>query len=108
MNPTRHFRAAVAPTPVPSMPRTAAEARASGSKLYFTGKVCPQGHVAPRRLSGGACTECDNERRGVGRRNETAAWLNAHEAAKRAAQDTMRSVDDDDGAQYAAQFADDE
>jgi HNH endonuclease len=37
---------------------TRAEARAAGSKFYFTGKECPRGHVVLRRVSSGSCTEC--------------------------------------------------
>lgn len=34
------------------------EAREAGLKLYFTGKPCPQGHIATRRVSGGTCSQC--------------------------------------------------
>lgn len=50
------------PTPSPetieSLPRTRAEAIACGSKHYFTGKPCPNGHVAPRFVSNFGCDEC--------------------------------------------------
>lgn len=36
---------------------TRKEALAAGMKVYFTGKPCPKGHVAMRRVSG-ACCEC--------------------------------------------------
>jgi hypothetical protein len=39
------------------LPSTRAAAKASGSKLYFTGKPCKHGHVAPRELKG-VCVEC--------------------------------------------------
>ena len=39
------------------LPRTRAEAKASGAKYYFTGTPCKYGHVAPRKPKG-ACTEC--------------------------------------------------
>lgn len=29
-----------------------------GEKYYFTGKLCPHGHIAVRFVSGGNCTEC--------------------------------------------------
>lgn len=35
-----------------------AAARAAGNKTYFTGKPCPQGHIAERSTSGGGCLEC--------------------------------------------------
>ena len=37
------------------------EAKASGSKTYFTGKPCPRGHVADRRVSSGTCCECKKQ-----------------------------------------------
>ena len=45
-------------TPASELPRSAAEARALGSKTYFTGKPCKNGHVAPRRTERSVCTEC--------------------------------------------------
>lgn len=41
-------------------PRTRVEAKASGSKYYFTGEPCKRGHVA-KRLTKGTCTECMKE-----------------------------------------------
>lgn len=40
------------------LPRTVKEARASGDKLYFTGKPCKRGHVSTRRTSNRKCNEC--------------------------------------------------
>ena len=37
-------------------------AKRNGMKRYFTGKPCPQGHVAERRTSTYACTACHAER----------------------------------------------
>jgi hypothetical protein len=34
-----------------------ADAKARDLKLYFTGKPCKRGHIAPRQLSG-TCVEC--------------------------------------------------
>lgn len=34
------------------------DAKAAGSKLYFTGKPCRNGHVALRRTDNGSCDEC--------------------------------------------------
>jgi 5-methylcytosine-specific restriction endonuclease McrA len=45
---------------IDSTPRalTRSEAKALGSKLYFTGKPCKQGHVAQRITINGYCLEC--------------------------------------------------
>lgn len=40
-----------------NMPKTRAEAKASGAKYYFTGEPCKHGHIAPRKTKG-ACIEC--------------------------------------------------
>lgn len=40
------------------LPRTLTEARASGSKHYFTGKPCSKGHIALRRTANQNCVEC--------------------------------------------------
>jgi len=40
-----------------SLPRTRAEAKASGATHYFTGEPCKHGHIAPRKTKG-ACVEC--------------------------------------------------
>lgn len=40
------------------LPRTPAEARASGSARYFTGKPCKHGHVSPRFTSNRRCIVC--------------------------------------------------
>ncbi|MBZ9659817.1 HNH endonuclease [Mesorhizobium sp. ESP-6-4] len=39
------------------LPRTRAEAKAAGNKLYFTGEPCKYGHIAPRYTTAG-CVEC--------------------------------------------------
>ena len=41
-------------------PSTRKEAIATGSDLYFTGKPCSRGHIAPRKAKG-ACVECMRE-----------------------------------------------
>ncbi|MBZ9888092.1 hypothetical protein LB559_09085 [Mesorhizobium sp. BR1-1-3] len=43
------------------LPRTRAEAKAIGSKWYFTGKPCKHGHVSMRYTSGGRCVECQSD-----------------------------------------------
>ena len=40
-----------------NLPKTRQEAKATGSKYYFTGEPCKHGHVAPRKTKG-ICVEC--------------------------------------------------
>jgi hypothetical protein len=40
-----------------TLPKSRAEAKATGAKYYFTGEPCKYGHVAPRKTKG-ACIEC--------------------------------------------------
>ena len=40
-----------------SLPKTRAEAKATGATHYFTGEPCKHGHIAPRKTKG-ACVEC--------------------------------------------------
>ena len=40
-----------------NLPKTRAEAKATGAKHYFTGEPCKHGHVAPRKTKG-SCVEC--------------------------------------------------
>jgi hypothetical protein len=40
-----------------NLPKTRAEAKASGAKYYFTGDPCKHGHIAPRKTKG-SCVEC--------------------------------------------------
>jgi hypothetical protein len=39
------------------LPKSRAEAKATGATHYFTGEPCKNGHVAPRKTKG-SCTEC--------------------------------------------------
>lgn len=41
----------------PILPKSRAEAKATGAKYYFTGEPCKHGHIAPRKTKG-ACVEC--------------------------------------------------
>ena len=43
-----------------NLPKTRAEAKATGAKFYFTGEPCKHGHIAPRKTKG-ACVECLKE-----------------------------------------------
>ena len=59
-------------------PKTRAEAKATGSKFYFTGEPCVRGHIALRKTKG-ACVECvkedwavDNEKRKAKPKSEAA------------------------------------
>ena len=40
-----------------TLPKSRAEAKATGAKYYFTGEPCTHGHIAPRKTKG-ACVEC--------------------------------------------------
>jgi 5-methylcytosine-specific restriction endonuclease McrA len=40
-----------------NLPKTRAEAKATGAKYYFTGEPCKHGEIAPRKTKG-ACVEC--------------------------------------------------
>lgn len=42
------------------LPREAA--LSEGSKYYFTGKPCPQGHISERRVTTRSCRECEIEK----------------------------------------------
>jgi hypothetical protein len=52
-------------------------AKANGRRLYFTGKPCRYGHIAPRRTDSGQCVDCVRERAAAWReenRNNIAAY----------------------------------
>lgn len=70
------------------LPRTVAEARASSSKYYFTGKPCgPKGHVAPRATGNQTCQACTNElsqRKYAERRERERPAREAEKAAREA------------------------
>lgn len=44
------------------LPRMAKEAAALGLSHYFTGKPCPNGHTASRRVASRGCTQCEAEK----------------------------------------------
>jgi 5-methylcytosine-specific restriction endonuclease McrA len=58
------------------LPKTREEARQVGSKAYFTGLFCKQGHVAKRWTATGNCAECQ--------KNRTKQWTNANPEKVRA------------------------
>lgn len=41
---------------------TRKQAKQSGDRLYFTGKPCKRGHVAPRWVSSKTCVGCEREK----------------------------------------------
>jgi 5-methylcytosine-specific restriction endonuclease McrA len=45
---------------ISKLPKTRAEAKATGATHYFTGEPCKHGHIAPRKTKG-ACVECVRE-----------------------------------------------
>ena len=51
-----------------NLPKTRQEAREVGSKAYFTGLFCKQGHIAKRWTATGNCAECQQ--------NRTQNWAN--------------------------------
>jgi 5-methylcytosine-specific restriction endonuclease McrA len=63
-------------------PTTRAEAKATGAKYYFTGKLCTRGHVALRKTKG-SCVECMKEDWAID--NAKRAQQPKSEAAKEAA-----------------------
>ena len=68
-----------------TLPKSRAEAKATGAAYYFTGEPCKHGHIAPRKTKG-ACTEClrvDWEKRNV-TRAEYFRQYNRSEIAKEA------------------------
>ena len=48
------------------------DAKHGGAEFYFTGKPCPHGHVAERRVSNRACTQCEVDKQA--RRSQTPEW----------------------------------
>ena len=42
---------------IANLPKSRPEAKAIGSKYYFTGEPCKHGHIAPRKTKG-SCVEC--------------------------------------------------
>ena len=57
-----------------------AEAKARGEKHYFTGKPCPQGHVAKRLVSSKCCTVCAAEYRAANTDKRRVYWQSYYDA----------------------------
>jgi 5-methylcytosine-specific restriction endonuclease McrA len=70
-----------------SLPKTRAEAKATGAKYYFTGEPCKHGHIAPRKTKG-VCVDCMKLewQRGNENRAEYFAEYNKSEAGQKAKQ----------------------
>lgn len=68
-----------------NLPKTRAEAKATGAKYYFTGEPCKHGHIAPRKTKG-ACLEClkDEWAKGNETRAEYFRTYNQSEAGQKA------------------------
>lgn len=71
-----------------NLPKTRAEAKATGAKYYFTGEPCKHGHIAPRKTKG-VCVECMKLewKQGNETRAEYFAEYNKSEAGQKAKQD---------------------
>lgn len=70
-----------------NLPATPKQARAAGVRIYFTGKPCKHGHIAPRRTVNSMCLKCHEDfiEKYKPRRNELSrAWIrnNADKAAE--------------------------
>ena len=70
-----------------NLPKTRAEAKATGAAYYFTGEPCKHGHIAPRKTKG-VCIECMKLewQRGNETRAEYFAEYNKSEAGQKAKQ----------------------
>jgi 5-methylcytosine-specific restriction endonuclease McrA len=68
-----------------NIPKTRAEAKATGAAYYFTGEPCKHGHIAPRKTKG-VCIECMKLewQRGNETRAEYFAEYNKSEAGQKA------------------------
>jgi hypothetical protein len=44
-----------------SKPSIRSLAKEAGKSVYFTGKACPKGHIAMRRVHNGECVDCGNQ-----------------------------------------------
>jgi hypothetical protein len=72
-----------------TLPRSQKEALALGSKLYYTGKPCKRGHIAPRYASAAKCVDCATEE-SRSRLPQIAAWKAANPERVKAAEANYR------------------
>lgn len=70
---------------ISELPRTRKEAKASGLTHYFTGISCQKGHIAPRRVSNGACMLCEVEKGRKSRKSNPDLYKKYQQDWKRAA-----------------------
>ena len=71
-----------------NLPKTRAEAKATGAKYYFTGDPCKHGHISPRKTKG-SCVECMKAEwaQALKTRAEYYAEYNKSEAGQKAKKD---------------------
>jgi sRNA-binding protein len=96
--------------PFAGLPRSKAQAKAEGSRLYFPALRCLAGHTAPRNTYGSGCQACTvlaqhkaNKERY--RATKKAAALAAKAAAQDAAREARRAAAEERKAARAAQKA---
>jgi CRISPR/Cas system Type II protein with McrA/HNH and RuvC-like nuclease domain len=65
-------------------------AREYGLSHYFTGKPCPNGHVARRQLISGSCMECRGERQNARRKASPEAEREAQRRYRKKNADALR------------------
>ena len=76
------------------LPGSAKEARQAGSKYYYNGKACPQGHVVERSTSGHSCVQCQRERRKTSRRENPEKEKKYNENQKTRMRDLYKNSED--------------
>lgn len=77
------------PIDVSSLPDTKEHALAIGSKFYFTGIKCANGHISERRSKTGACVQCQRDKSNewhAKKRSEGGEWINDRSLKKIEAQ----------------------
>ena len=67
-----------------SLPKTLADASATGSRFYFNGRSCAKGHVSPRYTKASGCVACNRVR------NVKRAGVDEDRAGSRAAKHAAR------------------
>lgn len=70
----------------PELPRTKAEALATGSRLFYLAMPCRKGHYAPRNTHSLNCTACVAERRQTGRERYAKLQKKARDLVKKQAE----------------------
>lgn len=97
---------------IATLPKSRAEAKATGATHYFTGEACVRGHIAPRKTKG-SCVECmredwaiDNEKRKGKPKSEAsrAAGRKYYEKNKDAVKARANSRPKSETAQYKKKY----